>query len=230
MERCSIPLDALPDHIVQLILVDSYDSFTHNLAQAFRTMGADVSVVASDAIDASEIQARHPDLVVLGPGPGRPEDAGCLVSAAKQIGWHTPLLGVCLGHQAIALAHGGAVIQHPVVHGHATPIHHDGTGLFDGVAPSAAMTRYHSLVVDPLAFPDCLRITARSSDGAIQGLCHRSLPIHGIQFHPESVLSGNNGLHILRNFVTLATDATKPRTPAHGLQIDDSIAMGSARL
>ncbi len=187
---------------MRLLLVDSYDSFTHNLVQAFRGLGADVHVVQSDRIDVCGIRAIAPDALVLGPGPGRPEESGCLVDAVRMVAPTVPTLGVCLGHQAIGLAFGGSVVRHSVVHGHATPVHHDGSGVFRGLPPGVEMTRYHSLVVDPL--PACLRVTARSDDGAVQGLVHRTLPIHGVQFHPESVLSGAAGTQLLANFLEFA--------------------------
>jgi len=198
---------------MRLVLVDAYDSFTHNLAQAFEVLGAEVEVVRCDAVDAVALRQMSPDLLVFGPGPGRPEDAGCIVNAIRTLAGETPILGVCLGHQAIGLAFGGGVVRHDVVHGHATEIHHDSAGLFTGVSPGAAMTRYHSLVVDEAKLPDCLRISAWSDDGAIMGLRHRHLPIWGVQFHPESVLSGRAGMALMRNFVRLAAlDAV--RVPA----------------
>ena len=192
---------------MRLLLVDSYDSFTHNLVQAFRALDADVHVVQSDRIDVGGIRAIAPDALVLGPGPGRPEESGCLVEAVRAVSPQVPTLGVCLGHQAIGLAFGGSVVRHAVVHGHATAVHHDGTGVFEGLADGVEMTRYHSLVVSDL--PDCLRVTARSADGAIQGLVHRSLPIHGVQFHPESVLSGAAGTRLLANFLAIAAVARR---------------------
>ncbi|NCG20702.1 MAG: anthranilate/aminodeoxychorismate synthase component II [Rhodobacterales bacterium] len=216
---------------MKLILVDSYDSFTHNLAQAFRVLGAQVSVVASDRATSASLLSTCPDLVVLGPGPGRPEVAGCLVSAAGALGHRIPILGVCLGHQAIALAFGGRVIQHSVVHGQATSIVHHQSGIFRDIPQGAPMTRYHSLVVDGAHLPACLQVTARSEDGAIQGLRHRTLPIYGIQFHPESVLTGAPGLQVLRNFVSCATVSsrtTTPKTPALDPQRCGSSAMESA--
>jgi len=201
---------------LKLVLVDSHDSFTHNLVQAFRALGAGVQVVQSDRVDPHSLLALAPDLLVLGPGPGRPEDSGCLVASVRACAGQVPMLGVCLGHQAMGLAFGGQVIRHRVVHGHATAVHHDGTGVFAGIAPAAPMTRYHSLVVDPSDLPSELRVTAWSDDGAILGMSHRQHPIHGIQFHPESVLSGRAGLDLLHNFVRMASSRSAPpdRVPA----------------
>ncbi len=199
---------------MRLLMVDAHDSFTHNLVQAFRALGARVEVVLADRVTARELATRPADAVVFGPGPGRPEDAGCVVDGVRTLAGRVPVLGVCLGHQAIGLAFGGRVIRHRVVHGHATPIHHDGTGLFQGLPPGVPMTRYHSLVVDPAALPPCLRVTAWSDDGAIQGLAHRRLPVHGVQFHPESVLSGEAGLRLLANFTGMATAQPRHRRRA----------------
>ncbi|MEQ1502997.1 MAG: aminodeoxychorismate/anthranilate synthase component II [Myxococcota bacterium] len=195
----------------RLLLVDAYDSFTHNLAQGFGALGVDVSVVRCDAIDAAGIAARAPDLVVFGPGPGEPDDAGCAVPAIRALCGRIPLLGVCLGHQALARAFGGAIVRHRPVHGHATPVRHDGTGLFAGVPPAAPMGRYHSLGVDPASVPSCLRVTARSDDGVVMGLAHRTAPAWGVQFHPESVLSGVAGVAVMRAFVAAGAAAISPR-------------------
>jgi len=188
---------------VRLVLVDSYDSFTHNLVQAFRSVGANVQVVQSDQVDVGHLAALAPDRLVLGPGPGRPEESGCLIDAVTHFAGRVPILGVCLGQQAIGMAFGGDVVRHKVVHGHSTPIHHDGTGLFQGLPQGIPMTRYHSLVVASATLPDCLRATAWSEDGALMGLCHRRLQVHGVQFHPESVLSGEAGLSLLRTFARM---------------------------
>ncbi len=186
---------------MQLVLVDSYDSFTHNLVQGFEVLGAEVSVVRGDEVSVGDLRQMSADLLVFGPGPGRPEQAGCIVDAVRTLAGEIPILGVCLGHQAIGLAFGGAVVRHTVVHGHATEIHHDSDGIFAGIPPGANMTRYHSLVVDPTTLPHCLHISAWSEDGAIMALRHRHLPLWGVQFHPESVLSGSAGMALMRNFV-----------------------------
>lgn len=190
---------------MQLVLVDAYDSFSHNLAQAFAGLGAEVTVVRCDAIDGEGIAALGPDLCVFGPGPGHPDDAGAIVPAIRALCGRVPLLGVCLGHQALALAFGGGpLLRHPPVHGHPSAIRHDGTDLFAALPDGVPMGRYHSLGVDPDRLPDCLRITARTDDGVVMGLAHRTAPAWGVQFHPESVLSGAAGVHLLGRFVQLA--------------------------
>ena len=188
---------------MQLVLVDAYDSFTHNLVHGLAATGARVSVVRCDEIEAHALLAA--DAVVLGPGPGSPREAGCFLDAVRQLVGVVPLLGVCLGHQALAQGLGGTLRLHPPVHGHATRIHHDGTGLFEGLPHDLAMTRYHSIGVDQV--PTALRVCARAHDGSIQGLVHRSAPAWGVQFHPESVLSGAPGAQLLRRFVALAQKA-----------------------
>jgi anthranilate synthase component 2 len=188
---------------MQLVLVDAYDSFTHNLAQGFAVLGAQVQVVRCDAISAEELLERAPDLCVFGPGPGRPEEAGCFLPAIRALCGRVPLLGVCLGHQALSMALGGSLLRYPPVHGSATPVHHDGTGVFASVPPGAPMGRYHSLGIDPGTLPAALRINAWSSDGVVMGLTHRQAPAWGVQFHPESVMSGEAGMQILRNFLEL---------------------------
>jgi anthranilate synthase/aminodeoxychorismate synthase-like glutamine amidotransferase len=192
------------------VLVDALDSFTHNLAQAFAVAGAEVRVVTADPHDAGDarvasILAHEPDLCVLGPGPGHPAQAATHLAAVRALCGRVPLLGVCLGHQALALALGGRIVRHPPVHGRATPVHHDGTGVFSGVAPGAPMGRYHSLGVDAPSLPRELRITGWSDDGVVMGLAHRHAPAWSVQFHPESVLSGAAGMGVLRAFVARAT-------------------------
>lgn len=196
---------------MRLVFVDAWDSFARTLAGVLVELGADVRFARCDAVEVDEALAH--DAVVLGPGPGRPEEAGCfldVVRAAEVRG--VPFLGVCLGHQALGLALGGRVVRVPPVHGRATPIHHDGTGVFGPVAAGAAFTRYHSLAVDPDTLPAALRVTARSDDGVVQGLAHRTRPMWGVQFHPESVASGDPGRALLGAFLTLARDATASRT------------------
>jgi anthranilate synthase component 2 len=189
---------------VRLLLLDAWDSFTHNLVHALASDGIEVRVVPCDAIDGAGVLASGADGVVLGPGPGGPESAGHFLEVVRAVvEARVPTLGVCLGHQAIGLALGGTVSRHPPVHGHAPPVSHDGTGVFAGLPRDVPMTRYHSLVVDPATLPACLRITAWSADGAVMGLQHRTAPLHGVQFHPESVLSGEPGRRLLRNFAEL---------------------------
>ena len=193
-----------------MVLVDSWDSFTYNLSGAFSSLGADVEVVQSESTSPAEVCDMSPDFVVLGPGPGHPAESGCLVELVGALGGRIPMLGVCLGHQAIGLAFGARVRHHDAVHGHATPIRHDGKGLFTGLPPDVPMTRYHSIVVDQL--PPSLVATAHADDGAIMAVRHRTLPIAGVQFHPESVLSGRFGLQLLANFLSTSRRANTPRT------------------
>ena len=189
---------------MRLLLVDAWDSFTHNLVHALIGTGADVDVVRCDELDAHGVLAAGADGVVLGPGPGGPLDAGCFVEAVPLlVAARVPTLGVCLGQQAIGLALGGRVVRHAPVHGHATPVDHVGDGLFEGLPAGVAMTRYHSLVVEAETLPSCLRPTAWSRDGALMGLSHVDAPVHAVQFHPESVLSGSAGQRLLRNFTAL---------------------------
>lgn len=185
---------------MRLVLVDAYDSFTHNLAQAFAVLGADVEVVQCDAIDSRSLADRRPDRLVLGPGPGRPEQAGCFLEVAREWCGRVPILGVCLGHQALCVAFGGTLRRWPPVHGRSSRITHDGSGLFAGLPDGVEMGRYHSLGVDRL--PEVLRATAHSDDGVCMGLAHREAEAWGVQFHPESVLSGAHGVALLARFLT----------------------------
>jgi anthranilate synthase/aminodeoxychorismate synthase-like glutamine amidotransferase len=185
---------------VRVTLVDSYDSFTWNLVQVLATLGASVDVVASDRTSIDELSAS--EAILLGPGPGRPEDAGVLVPVVRALGGRIPILGVCLGHQAIATALGGSVVRHRPVHGYTSQIRHDGTGLFEGLPSPVEQMRYHSLAAIDL--PPDLRACAWSEDGAIQALAHRSWPMWGVQFHPESIGSGVHGTAILASWLRLA--------------------------
>jgi len=183
-----------------ILLIDNYDSFTFNLAQYLGELGAPPSVRRNDEITLDEIDELRPTHIVISPGPGRPEDAGVTVDTIRRFGPHTPLLGVCLGHQGIGLAFGGAVVRAPqLMHGKVSSVQHDGRGVFRGVSQPFVAGRYHSLIVaDPP--PAVLEISARTDDGIIMGLRHREWPVHGVQFHPESVLTGE-GRKILRNFL-----------------------------
>ncbi len=195
---------------MRVTIVDTQDSFVHNLAQALMTLGAEVCTVQSAETTAREILATRPDRLLLGPGPGHPADAGCLVDLVRLAAEQTPILGVCLGHQAIALAFGGRVVRHHrAVHGLAENIHHDRRGLFSELPMPVAMTRYHSLVVDPASLPACLSISAWADDGAVMALRHKMLPISGVQFHPESVLSGAAGIDLLASFIRPASPCAK---------------------
>jgi anthranilate synthase/aminodeoxychorismate synthase-like glutamine amidotransferase len=185
-----------------VLLIDNYDSFTFNLAQYLGELGAPPLVKRNDEVTLDEIAALQPGHIVISPGPGRPEDAGISVELIRRFGPRTPVLGVCLGHQGIGIAFGGQVVRaSQLMHGKVSSIQHDGLGVFRGVSQPFTAGRYHSLVVaEPL--PDVLEIAARTDDGTIMGVRHRAFPVHGVQFHPESVLTGE-GKQILRNFLRL---------------------------
>jgi anthranilate synthase/aminodeoxychorismate synthase-like glutamine amidotransferase len=185
-----------------VLLIDNYDSFTFNLAQYLGELGAPPLVKRNDEITLDQVAELKPDRIVISPGPGRPEDAGISVALIRRFGPTVPLLGVCLGHQGIGIAFGGEVVRAPqLMHGKLSTVQHDGKGVFRGVTQPFTAGRYHSLVVaDPL--PDALEAVARTDDGTIMGVRHRTFPVHGVQFHPESVLTGE-GRHLLRNFLEL---------------------------
>jgi anthranilate synthase component 2 len=185
-----------------LLLIDNYDSFTYNLVHYFGELGADVVVRRNDALNVQEAMAMNPAAIVLSPGPCDPDQAGiCLALTAAAAETKTPLLGVCLGHQAIGQAFGGKVVRcHEIVHGKMGVMHHGGKGLFAGLPSPFLATRYHSLVVDRATLPDCLEVTAWLEDGTIMGLRHKDLPIEGVQFHPESIAS-EHGHQMLRTFL-----------------------------
>ena len=188
-----------------LLLIDNYDSFTYNLVHYLGELGADVVVRRNDAMDVQAAMAMKPSAILLSPGPCDPSQAGIclpLVHAAAET--KTPLMGVCLGHQAIGEAFGGKVVRcHEIVHGKMGRMLHRGEGVFAGLPSPFLATRYHSLVVERESLPDCLKITAELADGTIMGLAHESLPIHGVQFHPESIRS-EHGHRLLQNFLDLA--------------------------
>ena len=187
-----------------IFLVDNYDSFTYNLVQAVGKLDPEVVVARNDRFDPSEVVRMRPRAVIVSPGPGRPEDAGRsmeMIAAAEEAG--LPLLGVCLGHQAIAARHGGTVERAPAPrHGKTSAIRHDGTGLFSGLPSPLTAGRYHSLVVREAGLPADLRVTAWSEEGLVMGLAHRSKPVFGVQFHPESVLTPE-GEKLLANFLSI---------------------------
>jgi anthranilate synthase/aminodeoxychorismate synthase-like glutamine amidotransferase len=187
-----------------VLLIDNYDSFTYNLAQYLGELGACVEVHRNDDIDLQAIRARRPSHIVISPGPGRPEDAGVSVDVIREFGAHVPILGVCLGHQAIGLAFGGEVVRAPKpMHGKTSAIDHDNRGVFFGLSTAFSAARYHSLVVAPTSLPADLEIAARvAGEEIVMGLRHRQWPVHGVQFHPESVMTGE-GHQILRNFLEL---------------------------
>jgi anthranilate synthase/aminodeoxychorismate synthase-like glutamine amidotransferase len=185
-----------------LLLVDNYDSFTYNLAHLLEELGAEVAVVRNDAIDADAAEALAPTHLVVSPGPGRPADSGATVEILRRLAPRVRTLGVCLGHQAIVVAFGGKIGQaRALLHGKASPVAHDGRGVFTGLPDPLEAGRYHSLAATRV--PDCLEVSARTADGEVMAVRHRDLPVDGIQFHPESVLTPH-GRGLLRNFVEAA--------------------------
>jgi anthranilate synthase/aminodeoxychorismate synthase-like glutamine amidotransferase len=184
-----------------ILVIDNYDSFTYNLVQLLGTLGVPVDVRRNDQVTLEEIVAMAPEGILLSPGPGRPESAGVTVEVIRSLGDRIPILGVCLGHQAIGHAFGARVIHAPtLLHGETSAIHHQGVGVFNGIPSPFTATRYHSLVVDPSELPEVLMVTARTADGIIMGLKHRTLPIEGVQFHPESILTEHGG-RLLANWL-----------------------------
>ena len=187
-----------------VVLIDNYDSFTFNLAHYLGSLGATVKVLRNDAATVGEIMQMRPAAIVLSPGPCTPNEAGVCLDLIKAAAAVTPVLGVCLGHQAIGQAFGGKVVRAPVpMHGKVSRIQHNARGLFRGINGAFMATRYHSLIVDRETAPSTLQIDAETDDGLIMGLSHRALPLHGVQFHPESILSEHGHL-ILRNFLEIA--------------------------
>ena len=187
-----------------VLVIDNYDSFTYNLVQYLGELGATVVVRRNDEASLDQLRGLLASRVVISPGPGRPEQAGVSLDVIKDFGPRMPVLGVCLGHQAIGLAFGGDVVRAPApIHGKTSTVEHNNRGVFAGLASSFQAGRYHSLVVDEKSLPADLEVTARTKDdGLVMGLRHRSLPVHGVQFHPESVLT-NEGRRILRNFLEM---------------------------
>ncbi len=185
-----------------ILVIDNYDSFTFNLVQYLGELGQEIRVYRNDAISTSEIERMAPNGVVISPGPGRPENSGIIVEVICALAGNMPILGVCLGHQAIGYAFGGRVVSAPrIMHGKTSQIFHDRRTIFEGLENPFRATRYHSLVVSPEGFPDCLEISAKTEDGVIMGLRHRNLPIEGVQFHPESILT-DVGKRLLSNFLS----------------------------
>jgi anthranilate synthase/aminodeoxychorismate synthase-like glutamine amidotransferase len=186
-----------------ILLIDNYDSFTYNLAHLFGELGTDVTVLRNDALTADEAEALAPSHLVVSPGPGRPEDAGATPDILRRLAGHVPTLGVCLGHQALVQVYGGEVGQaRELVHGKATTVSHDGRGIFAGLPDDFLAGRYHSLAATSV--PDVFEISARSADGEVMAVRHRELPIDGVQFHPESVLTPH-GRDLARNFLEGST-------------------------
>lgn len=187
----------------RVLMIDNYDSFTYNLVQYLGELGADVTTVRNDAIDVDGIRALAPSHLVLSPGPGAPDGAGVTLDAIAAFAGQIPILGVCLGHQAIGQTYGGKVVHaRRVMHGKHDDVLHQGKGIFAHLPERFRMVRYHSLVIDPQSVPDCLEVTALTEDGEIMGLRHRQLAVEGVQFHPESIES-EHGHAMLKNFLSV---------------------------
>jgi anthranilate synthase component 2 len=185
----------------RIFMIDNYDSFTYNLVQELGELGAAVEVARNDAFEVADIARAAPDGIVISPGPGTPDDAGLSSAVVAELGGDIPILGVCLGHQCIGEVFGGRIIRAPeLLHGKTSQVHHDGAGVFAGLPSPFIATRYHSLVVDERTLPAELEVTARTAEGLIMGLRHRALPVEGVQFHPESILT-TAGMDLLRNFL-----------------------------
>jgi len=184
-----------------LIMIDNYDSFTYNLVQYFGELGEEVRVFRNDEIGLDEIAALAPDHIVISPGPCTPTEAGISVPLIQRFAGEIPILGVCLGHQSIGQAFGGRIVHaKQLMHGKTSQIHHQNVGVFAGLPNPFTATRYHSLVIEPESIPDCIEVTASTEDGEIMGVRHRTLPVEGVQFHPESILT-EHGHDLLANFL-----------------------------
>ncbi len=191
---------------MKVLVIDNYDSFTYNLVHYLGELGAELEVVRNDKITLDQIAEKAPDAILLSPGPKTPNEAGVCLGVIERFGSSIPILGVCLGHQAIGQAMGGDVIRAPqLMHGKTSQINHSGKGIFRGLNSGFEATRYHSLIVKPETLPDTLEVTASTEDGLIMGLQHKTYPLHGVQFHPESIAS-ENGHALLQNFLNLAND------------------------
>ncbi|WP_397476058.1 anthranilate synthase component II [Pusillimonas sp.] len=189
--------------LMKLLMLDNYDSFTYNLVQYFGELGEDVTVLRNDQVTVEDIAQMRPDRICISPGPRSPAEAGISVELIRSFAGKTPILGVCLGHQSIGAAFGGNIVRAgKQMHGKTSPITHAGTDVFDGLPSPYTVTRYHSLVIERDSMPDCLEITAESDDGEIMGVRHKTLPVYGVQFHPESILS-EHGHALLRNFLNI---------------------------
>ena len=189
-----------------ILLIDNYDSFTYNLFHFLGELGAEVRVERNDALTADQALALKPEGIVLSPGPCTPNEAGICMDVIRKAGGSVPILGVCLGHQAIGQVYGGTIVRAPEpMHGKLSKIHHTGKSVFRGLNNDFNATRYHSLTILPESMPAVLEVTATSEDGVIQGVMHKNHPVHGVQFHPESIAS-ENGHALLQNFLTLARD------------------------
>ncbi|MEN9992264.1 MAG: hypothetical protein RLZZ224_1966 [Verrucomicrobiota bacterium] len=186
-----------------LLIIDNYDSFTYNLVQYFGELGAEMKIIRNDAMDLEQIKALKPSRICVSPGPCTPNEAGVSCAVIEALGASTPILGVCLGHQSIGQVYGGDVVRaERLMHGKTSPIHHKSTSVFRGLSNPFEATRYHSLIVKRETLPDCLDITAWTAEGEIMGLAHKEYPVHGVQFHPESILT-QEGKQLLQNFLEM---------------------------
>jgi anthranilate synthase/aminodeoxychorismate synthase-like glutamine amidotransferase len=207
-----------------ILLIDNYDSFVHNLARYFRRLGQETCVVRNDATSPAAVRQLRPEALVLSPGPCTPDQAGCSLSVVRELAGRIPLLGVCLGHQAIAAAFGGRVLRAgEPMHGRTSDVYHDESELFDGLPNPVTACRYHSLVVERATLPSCLVVTAHTQDGVVMAVRHREFPVVGLQFHPESVLT-DGGFRLLGNFLRMAGLPVPPDVPT----IDDEVRRTSA--
>lgn len=198
---------------IVLLVIDNYDSFTYNLVQYFGELGAVLEVYRNDALTLDDIERMGPERICISPGPCTPKEAGISSEVIRRFGPHLPILGVCLGHQCMGEVYGGRVIRAPrLMHGKVSPILHDGRGVFEGIPSPFEATRYHSLIVERESLPDCLEICAETAEGEIMGLRHREHPVHGVQFHPESILT-EHGRVLLRNFLNLTGSGPCPDGP-----------------
>ena len=186
--------------LMRVLVIDNYDSFTYNLVQYLGELEAEVVVRRNDELSPEEVPALHPDRIVISPGPCTPNEAGISLGVIEKASKGVPVLGVCLGHQAIGQAYGGKVVRGEPVHGKTARIMHDGEGVYKGLPQGFEATRYHSLVIEPDSVPECLTVTSRTEDGVIMGVRHKELPVEGVQFHPESVLT-QSGRELLKNFL-----------------------------
>ncbi len=196
-----------------ILLIDNYDSFVHNLARYVRRLGSDTRVVRNDALSVDEIRRLRPCAIILSPGPCAPQQAGCSLEVVRRLSGEVPMLGICLGHQAVAEAFGGRTVRSPTpVHGRTALVRHDGRRLFAELPSPLRVARYHSLCAEVATLPACLRTTAVSDDGVVMALEHATLPVFGVQFHPESVLT-EGGYRLLANFLTMAGLTPPPALP-----------------